>query len=90
MTNENLYNIVTGTDLLQKGGLMATYWLHYGWRVKGRTGGENSIRFTASSDEEARRRTEEILKEFQEKHSDPAIRYFHIRILKEIRTVKEI
>ena len=69
---------------------MATYWFHYEWRVKGKIAGENSIRFNASSDDGAQRKVAEILREFQEKHPDPDIRYFHVRILKEIRTVKEI
>jgi len=69
---------------------MATYWFHYGWRIKGKTGGENTIRFTVLSDEEARKKASDLLREYKRHHSDPDIQYFHVRILKEIRTVKEI
>lgn len=69
---------------------MATYWFYYEWRIRGKIDGENSIKFSASSDDGAQRKAAEILREFQENHPDPDIRYFHIRILKEIRALKKI
>ena len=69
---------------------MATYWFHYEWRVRGKTAGENSIKFNAASDGDARKKASDLLKEFRERRPGLDTRYFHVRILKEIRTIREI
>jgi hypothetical protein len=69
---------------------MSTYYFHYEWRVKGKIKGENTIKFSATSDDDARARATKYLKDFQESHPNSDIQYFRRRLLKEIRTIKEI
>jgi len=67
---------------------MAIYHLHYEWKRKGKKLGESTIRFSAISDDEARETAAKRVQEFRE--SNPGVDYYHIKIMKEVRTTEEI
>jgi len=65
---------------------MPNYRLHYEYRRGRKKLGEHTIKFSAISDNEAWEKAAKKLQEFRE--SNPSVGYYHVRILKEVRTVE--
>lgn len=66
---------------------MTIYEFHYRWVFDGRDGGENTQKFDASSDEEAKEKVQKLIKEHKKNILVPEtheLKFVFLRLMKEI------
>lgn len=63
---------------------MASYWLRYEWSKNGKNLGTNMVNFNASSDEEAKEKAQQFMRDFRENDPPPDIKYIYLQTLREV------